>query len=112
MRRITEWVESTDAGRFIDVHDSNNGAVFARVIDGSKEDTIRAIEAAAAAFKIYSTTTVAERKAFITRILDEYAKRKHEIADNLQRELGSPKTFAERVQVAQFPMHLQAPPAR
>ena len=48
MRRITEWVESTNAGRFIDVHDSNNGAVFARVIDGKRTACATALRASEA----------------------------------------------------------------
>ena len=45
------WVESTNAGRYIDVFDSNTGKVCAKVIDGSAADTEKAIEAAAVAFK-------------------------------------------------------------
>ena len=45
------WVESTNAGQYIDVFNSNTGEVCAKVINGSAADTERAIEAAAAAFK-------------------------------------------------------------
>lgn len=101
-----EWVESTNKGQFIDVFNSNDGTVCAQVINGSAADTEKAIEAASAAFKTWSRTTVAERKGYLKSILAEYMKRKQDVADALQVELGAPKLFSENVQANMFPMHI------
>jgi aldehyde dehydrogenase (NAD+) len=104
-----EWVTSTNGAQsFIDVYDSNNGQVFARAPKGSSIDTARAVEAASNAFASWSKTTVAERKVYMQRILAEYMKRQKEVAENLQKELGAPKIFAERVQSNMFNMHWAA----
>jgi acyl-CoA reductase-like NAD-dependent aldehyde dehydrogenase len=100
-----EWVDSTSTG-FIDVFDSNTGEVCAKVIDGSKADAEKAIEAAAEAFKSWSRTTLAERKGYLEKILTEYMKVKQRVADALQQELGAPKAFAENVQANMFPFHV------
>ena len=55
---------------------------------------------------IGSRTTVAERKGYLESILAEYMKRKQDVADALQVELGAPKLFAENVQANMFPMHI------
>jgi len=101
-----EWVESTNGpDSLIDVFDSNTGEVFARAPKGSSEDTAKAVEAAAEAFKTWSRTSVDERREYLERILEEYSERQGEVAKNLQKELGAPKDFAARVQSFMFNMH-------
>ena len=68
-------------------------------------DTARAIEAAAAAFKGWSRTTLEERKGYLQVIQKEYMSRQKDVAANLQQELGAPKVFAEKVQSNMFNMH-------
>ena len=41
---------------------------------------------------------MAERKGYLQSILGEYMKRKQDVADALQMELGAPKLFSENVQ--------------
>jgi aldehyde dehydrogenase (NAD+) len=103
-----EWVASThgSAGNLIDVWDSNTGEVCAKVISGSTTDTENAIEAAAAAFDSWSRTPLEERKALVGKIVAEFMKRKQDVADALQKELGAPKLFAENVQAMMFPFHM------
>jgi aldehyde dehydrogenase (NAD+) len=101
-----EWVASTTPGQFIDVFDSNTGEVCAKVINGSRADTEKAIEAAAEAFKTWGRTTIVERKVYLEKILGEYMKVKQRVADALQKELGAPKAFAENVQANMFPFHI------
>ena len=101
-----EWVTSTNGAQsLIDVFDSNTGKVFARAPKGSTVDTARAIEAAADAFKTWSRTTLEERKIYLQKIMKEYMKRQKEVGAALQKELGAPKIFAERVQSNMFNMH-------
>jgi acyl-CoA reductase-like NAD-dependent aldehyde dehydrogenase len=101
-----EWITSTNGAQsLLDVFDSNTGQVFARAPKGSTADTARAIEAASDAFKSWSRTTLAERKIYLQKILQEYMKRQKEVGAALQKELGAPKVFAERVQSNMFNMH-------
>jgi len=71
----------------------------------SSQDTAKAIEAAAEAFKGWSRTSIEDRKVYLQKILKEYTSRQRDVAANLQRELGAPKIFAEKVQSAMFNMH-------
>ena len=82
--------------------------MFAQVAAGTRDDSVLAIEAAAAAFPSWSRTTVAERKQFLVRILEEYMARRSDVARALERELGAPHAFAEIVQANMFPMHFKA----
>ncbi len=105
------WVAPAPAaaGRaLLDVFDSNTGEVFARAPNGCIADSNRAIEAAHAAFPAWSRTTVAQRRQFLERILDEYHKRQAAVAAALERELGAPRLFAQRVQSAMFTFHWAA----
>uniref|UniRef100_A0A7S3PLH0 aldehyde dehydrogenase (NAD(+)) n=1 Tax=Aplanochytrium stocchinoi TaxID=215587 RepID=A0A7S3PLH0_9STRA len=106
-----DWVDSTnntlpDSEKYIDVLDSNTDTVCARVINGSSADTERAIEAASAAFKSWSRTTVQERKGYVQKIIQEYMKRQKDVASALQKELGAPKFLAEKVQSVMFIAHM------
>lgn len=104
-----EWLASTNGPEaLIDVFDSNSGKVFARAPRGSRADTERAIEAARKAFRSWSRTPLAERKACLQRILEEYSKRKSAVGAALEQELGAPKGFAEKVQAGVFAFHWRA----
>ena len=96
-----------NSGELIDVYDSNTGQVCAQVCRGSQRDTELAIEAASRAFGEWSQTPLTERKACVSRILDEYMKRKDEVSAFLLKELGSPPALA-KTQAAMFPFHTKA----
>ena len=103
------WVTSTNgAGALLDVYDSNTGEVFARAPRGSAEDTGRAIEAASRAFPAWSRTPLARRAAYLRDILREYETRKVKVGRALERELGAPRGFAEKVQANMFSAHWKA----
>jgi len=91
----------------IAVTDSNNGRHYASVIAGTRQDTIKAIEAASAAFDSWSRTGLQERKGYVKAILKAYEKRKDEVTVALQHELGAPYKFANNVQAALMSMHLR-----
>merc|ERR1719350_521853 len=88
------WVASTNAGKFIDVIDSNTTQVCAKVPDGSAADMISAIAAAKNAFTSWSETPLEDRKAAVARILENWQKKKPQCIDYLQKELGCTKKFA------------------
>jgi aldehyde dehydrogenase (NAD+) len=72
--------------------------VIASVPSGTAADVDAAVAAASAAFASWSATTVAERGAIVRRISEGLAARNEEIAATISAEMGSPITFARRVQ--------------
>jgi aldehyde dehydrogenase (NAD+) len=81
--------------------------VIAAVPAGTAADVDAAVSAAAAAFPAWSATSVAERAAIVRRISEGLAARGAEIAATITAEMGSPITFARRVQ-AGLPVHTSA----
>jgi len=92
------WVDSTNAPNTIDVIDSNTAKVVARVPDGSVEDMDLAIKAAREAFKTWSVTPLAERKAHVAKIVEVFKTKKPQVVDALTKELGCTTAFATHVQ--------------
>jgi aldehyde dehydrogenase (NAD+) len=72
----------------------------AAVPAGTAGDVDRAVAAARAAFATWSTTAVAERAATVARISDGLKARREEVAATVTAEMGSPITFARKVQAA------------
>jgi aldehyde dehydrogenase (NAD+) len=66
---------------------------------GSQADVDKAVAAAKAAFPAFAATSVAERKAMLLRILDEYKKRIPDFAKVISEEMGAPVSFAGTAQV-------------
>lgn len=99
------WATSTNTGKFLEVVDSNNGQVVAKVPDGSSEDMSRAVDAARAAFTGWSEFPFEERKAALARILEKWQAKKTLAIDWLQKELGCTKQFATQVQANMVDMH-------
>jgi len=91
------WVPSTGSGT-IDVFDSSNGEVFARIPEGTAEDVDKAAKAAHAAFPEWAAKTPEERAKFCTRISEGLGARMDEIATVVTREAGMPKWLSLIVQ--------------
>jgi aldehyde dehydrogenase (NAD+) len=91
------WVPSAGSGS-IDVFDSSNGEVIARIPDGTADDVDKAVQAARAAFDGWSRTSPEERAKFCTRIGEGLAGRMDEIATVITREAGMPKWLSSIVQ--------------
>jgi aldehyde dehydrogenase (NAD+) len=91
------WVPSTGSDT-IDVHDSTNGEVIARVPAGTADDVDAAAKAARAAFESWSQTTPEERAKYCTRIAEGLAGRMDEIATVVTREAGMPKWLSLMIQ--------------
>jgi len=92
------WVPSADSGG-IDVVNPATGAVIDRVPAGHEDDVDAAVRAARAAFGIWSATSPAERAERLDAarlLLDERAD---DVAATISADMGSPLTFARRVQV-------------
>ncbi|HEY0805441.1 MAG TPA: aldehyde dehydrogenase family protein [Pseudonocardiaceae bacterium] len=86
------------AAERIEVVNPATGNVIASVPAGTAADVDAAVSAANAAFSVWSATSVADRAAIIRRISTGLAARGDEIAATITAEMGSPITFARRVQ--------------
>lgn len=64
-----EWVAS-GATRHLDVINPADESVICKVALGSAEDLDRAVKAARAAFPAYAATSVAERQALLSKIVE------------------------------------------
>jgi len=91
------WVPSTGSDT-IDVHDSTNGEVIARVPAGTADDVDAAAGAARTAFESWSQTTPEERAKYCTRIAEGLGARLDEIATVVTREAGMPKWLSLMIQ--------------
>ena len=76
-----EWIESSASGETFDVINPANGAVLAALPDGGREDTQRAIDAAATAQPGWAQTTPAYR----ANIMRGAARLMHERKEHLAR---------------------------
>lgn len=84
----------------IDVVNPATEEVIGSVPAGTAADVDAAVSAASAAFASWSTTPAAERAAVVRRISEGIAARRDEIAATITAEMGSPITFATRVQAS------------
>jgi aldehyde dehydrogenase (NAD+) len=99
------WVDPIEK-RLLDVEDPSTEAVFTQIAIGSAADVDRAVAAAKRAFATFSRTRVAERRALLARIIEEYNKRYDDIAAAVSQEMGAPLAFARAAQAAIGAAHL------
>ncbi len=100
------WVDPIEK-RLLDVEDPSTEAVFTQIAIGSAADVDRAVAAAKRAFATFSRTSVAERRALLARIIEEYTKRYDDIAAAVSQEMGAPLAFARAAQAAIGYAHLK-----
>ncbi|MPZ83148.1 MAG: aldehyde dehydrogenase family protein [Actinophytocola sp.] len=93
-----EFVEGSDGER-IDVVNPATEEVIASVPAGTPADADAAVRAAAAAFPGWAATPLADRVAAVRRINDGLRARAGELAATITAEVGTPVTFASKVQV-------------
>ncbi|XVV05270.1 aldehyde dehydrogenase family protein [Actinosynnema sp. CA-248983] len=73
--------------------------VVGTVRAGTPQDVDNAVTRASAAFDGWSATPVQERAKIVRRIADELEARAEELASTMTTEMGTPITFARKVQV-------------
>jgi len=83
----------------IEVVNPATGAVIGTVVAGTPADVDTAVAAAVAAFPTWSATSVDERVKVVRRIAEGLAERTAEFASTMTAEMGTPLTFATKVQV-------------
>jgi aldehyde dehydrogenase (NAD+) len=91
------WVPSTGSGS-IEVFDSTNGEVIAKIPAGTKDDVDKAVAAARGAFDAWAATSSEERGKYCSRIAEGLGARMDEIATIVTREAGMPKWLSLLVQ--------------
>ncbi|MGQ0572576.1 MAG: aldehyde dehydrogenase family protein [Pseudonocardia sp.] len=99
--RTGHWIngERDDGGaERIEVVNPATEEVLAAIPAGTSADVDRAVAAARAAFPAWSDTPVQERAAVVSRLSDGLKARRDEIAATITAEMGSPTTFAQKVQ--------------
>jgi aldehyde dehydrogenase (NAD+) len=89
------------------VIDPSNEEVCAIVSLGSDADTDAAVAAAKAAFPAWAATPPAERKAFVEKILEQFKKRRQEMAEAISAEMGAPMKLALGAQSGALEWHLR-----
>ncbi len=92
------WVDpSTSETR--DVINPATEEPCARISMGGPEDVDRAVEAARAAFKSWSATSVDVRMGLIQKVIELYKARMGELAAVVSEEMGAPMWLAQAAQV-------------
>jgi acyl-CoA reductase-like NAD-dependent aldehyde dehydrogenase len=88
-----EWVEAQSGEVFEDVNPADTREIIGMFPLMSAEDVVRAINAAAEAFKAWKSLTPVSRGAILRRAAELVRERSEAIARDLTREMG--KTLAE-----------------
>jgi succinate-semialdehyde dehydrogenase / glutarate-semialdehyde dehydrogenase len=84
-----EWREADDGGRF-EVHDPADGSVVAEVADGSPDDAMEALDAAAAAQGEWARTPPRDRGEILRNAFDLLTDRADDFARLMTLEMGKP----------------------
>jgi acyl-CoA reductase-like NAD-dependent aldehyde dehydrogenase len=84
-----EWVDAANGGTW-DLIDPATEEVIATLPFGDRQDAEAAIEAAAAAFPTWSTTTAYERAAILRKASDLVRERAEALGEVTSREAGKP----------------------
>jgi aldehyde dehydrogenase (NAD+) len=80
---------------------------FAQISLGSRQDVDRAAKAARRAFDTYCETSVAERLAYLHKIIEGFKARLPELARTMTLEMGAPITFATQRQATVALFHFE-----
>jgi len=100
-----KWVDPTRTND-LEVINPANEEPIATISLGSTADVDRAVEAAKRAFESYSETTVQERLALLTRIVEVYKSRTEEMAQTISQEMGAPISLSRAAQAPAGLAHL------
>jgi aldehyde dehydrogenase (NAD+) len=99
------WVDPAQGRDFAVVNPATEEPI-ATIALGGAADVDRAVAAAKKAFDRYSETTVAERLAWLRRIIEVYKAKSEEMAEAISLEMGAPITLARKAQAPAGLAHL------
>src|ERR1700734_4039375 len=100
-----KWVEPIEAHDFAVINPATEQPV-ATISLGGAADVDRAVAAAKRAFESYSETTVQDRVALLTRIVEVYKSRVEEMAQTISQEMGAPISLSRAAQAPAGLAHL------
>lgn len=92
------WTDSEGGTRHHVINPATEAACT-EITLGSPADVEKAVAAARRAFDSWSQTSVEERAALLTRIIDAYKARMPDLAKAVSEEMGAPIGFASAAQV-------------
>ncbi|WP_176598642.1 MULTISPECIES: aldehyde dehydrogenase family protein [Sphingobium] len=100
------WVDPAEP-RKLDVINPATEEPVASISIGSAADVDRAAVAARRAFGVFSQSSIESRVALLGRIVEEYEKRKEEMAKAITSEMGAPSWLSSQYQVALGLAHIK-----
>ena len=92
------WVDSEGGTRHHVINPATE-APCTEITLGSQADVDKAVAAARRAFESWSQTSIEERSALLTRIIEVYKTRMPDLAKAVSEEMGAPIGFASAAQV-------------
>ena len=98
------WVESK--GPLRELIDPATEHAYGRLAMASETDVDQAVGAARRAFASWSQTSVAERAAFLDRIIEIYKRRSGDLAQAITQEIGAPAWLSSSAHVPAGLAHL------
>ncbi|NIA28120.1 MAG: aldehyde dehydrogenase family protein [Desulfobulbaceae bacterium] len=102
-----KWVDPVRPNT-LDVINPATEEVCGHISLGSAADVDLAVAAAKRAFESFSQTTREQRIDLLQAILDEFAKRRDDVAEAIMDEMGAPWEFAKDAQAASGSQHIKA----
>ncbi|MGA0539181.1 aldehyde dehydrogenase family protein [Neotabrizicola sp. VNH66] len=103
-----QWVDPLPGATQAGVENPATEEIVAQVALGTAADADRAIAAARAAFDGWTVVPVAERIAFVKRILEVYNSRYEEFAQAMSTEMGAPIEWARGAQAWAGQVHIES----
>ena len=100
-----KWVSPTEPHDFEVINPASEQPI-ATISLGSAVDVDRAVAAAKRAFESYSETTLKDRLALLTRIVEVYRSKMDEMAETISREMGAPISLSRAAQAPAGLAHL------
>ncbi|ANY80863.1 aldehyde dehydrogenase [Microvirga ossetica] len=85
----------------------SNEEICAIICLGSTADADAAVAAAQSAFPTWAATPPSERKAVVERILEQFVRRRQEMAEAMSVEMGAPMRLAYGAQAGALEWHLR-----
>ena len=84
---------------WIDLHEPASGEVYAHTPDSQEDDVLAAIDAAKAAFPIWSRMSIEERHRILLRVAELIEERLDDLAEAESRDNGKPLWLAKKVDI-------------
>jgi len=100
-----KWVEPSQVRDFLVINPATEEPI-ATISMGGTVDVDKAVAAAKQAFESYSETTVKDRLALLTRIIELYRSRMDDMAETISQEMGAPIGLSRAAQAPAGLAHL------